>query len=173
LGYGYNSPAKNWRRWRGLEEPDERQLSAMEWGTAHERDAVAHFEAVLGTIVDRAGDEQLFTPLGDWCGCTTDGLVDEDGLIEAKCPRQMPSSPKEAYWVQVQSQLHITNRQVGYLVIWTPEEAGIWKTLRDPIYWLTVEPTLRAFWTTMLADKPPGRTKKTKADLNISWEKIG
>ena len=173
LGYGYNSPAKNWRRWHKLEQPDERQMAAMAWGTAHEGDAVAAFEAATGTIVDCSGDDQLWTPYEDWSGCTTDGLIEDNGLIECKAPRQMPSTPKEGYWIQTQSQLHITQRQVGYLVIWTPEETGIWMTTRDSEYWPKVEPSLKLFWLMLKGDKPPGRTKKNQVStLAFNWERI-
>ena len=171
LGYGYNSAAKNWRRWHGLEPPDERASGFMEWGTAHEADALGFFEAHTGSIVARAGDNQLWTPWEDWCGCTTDGLVD-DGIVEAKCPREVPSEPKEAWLVQVNSQIHITGSERGYVVAWSPGEAAVWLVSPTKDYWRTAEPTLKAYWRMLSADKPPGRQKKSKVILDFKWERV-
>jgi hypothetical protein len=172
LGCGYDSPQKAWRKWHGLEKPDERAVERMAWGSSHEADAILAFEAHSGFIADNTGDSQLWTPYEDWSGCTTDGLIEDWGVVEAKCVQALKEVPSEAHYCQVQSQLHITNRQKGYLVQWTPEETRIWLTERDATYWPTVEPSLVAYLRMLKAEKPPGRTKKTSPGLTISWERI-
>lgn len=58
-----------------------------------------------------------FYALSEWVGCSPDGLVGEDGLVEIKCPKYSTmvkylldrKLPNEYYW-QVYSQLYITER---------------------------------------------------------------
>lgn len=172
LGYGYLSGKAAWERWHGFSEPDERAKFHMARGVAHESDAIAFAEAVLGNIFDSTGEYQLFTPYEDWCGCTTDGLLEDWGLIECKAPAQMPSSPKEAWWIQVQSQLFITKRHTGYLSAWTDTESCLWKTTADPEYWQKAEPLLKQYLEMLNTDKPPKRWKKPAVDLAFNWERI-
>jgi hypothetical protein len=172
LGFGYDSAPKDWRKWHGLEQHDEGALARMAWGTAHEADGISAFESLTGLIVDRYGDDQLWTPYETWSGCTTDGLIDEDALCEIKAPKSPYQEPPEAYYCQVQSQLFITKRQTGYLVCWVPEETRIWKTTADPEYWPMAEPLLKQYLLMLNADKPPKRWKKPAVDLALNWEKI-
>ena len=172
LGLGYDSPAKAWRIWNKLEDFSEEAKARMGWGQDHEIDAVGAFEAHTGELVTRTGDDQLWTPWEDWSGCTTDGLIGEDGILECKCPVRLYENPPDAYWVQVQSQLHFTGRAVAWLSAWTPTETAIWETKKWPEYWMTVEHHLKKFWEMMKSTEPPGRTKKLKLGLPITWTKI-
>lgn len=58
--------------------------AAMDWGKANEAAARMSYEAFTGAIVD----ESPFVrhPTIKWVGCSPDGLVDDDGAIEIKCP---------------------------------------------------------------------------------------
>ena len=172
LGYGYLSGKAAWERWNGLSEPDDTAKRFMAWGHDHESDAVAYFEGVTGIIPDRTGDDQLFTPFDVWSGCTTDGLIEDWGILECKAPRSLPEKPKDGHWVQVQSQLHITQRQTGYLSIWTPDGSSLWTTQAIPVYWTLVEPLLKTYHAMLCAPKPPGRWKKPKLDFNFQWERV-
>ncbi|MCR4375644.1 MAG: YqaJ viral recombinase family protein [Acidobacteria bacterium] len=57
--------------------------AAMEWGTAHEAEAIAAYEAATGAMVQAIGfvehDEQ---PIGT----SPDGFVGDDGIVSIKCP---------------------------------------------------------------------------------------
>jgi hypothetical protein len=144
----------------------------MARGTEHEPDAIGYFEAVSGELATRTGVYQLWTPWEDWAGCTTDGLVGEDGIVEAKCPWEVPSEPKEAWWVQLQSQLHITGRSVGYLSAWSPDVACLWRTVRCEDYWPIAEPLLKGYWEMLRQPTKPGRTKKPKLEFKMEWTEI-
>lgn len=58
--------------------------SAMDRGTELEGEARIAYEAKNTVLVEQVGflDHRTI----DWCGCSLDGLVDEDGTIEIKCP---------------------------------------------------------------------------------------
>lgn len=89
--------------------------AAMQWGTATEPDAVAAYEFYRDVTVERIGF--IPHPRIDMAGCSPDGLVGNDGLVECKCPLtkthidtllngKVPSD----YGAQIQFQLACTDR---------------------------------------------------------------
>ena len=58
--------------------------AAMEWGTQTEPQARVAYEVKSGNFVDQVAF--IDHPSIDWFGCSPDGLVDNRGLIEIKCP---------------------------------------------------------------------------------------
>lgn len=55
---------------------------AIEHGVVTEERAVANYELISGHNVSHVG----FIKWGEFLGCSPDGLVDDNGLIEVKCP---------------------------------------------------------------------------------------
>lgn len=57
---------------------------AMQWGLDHEAEACERYEAISGNILLPAGfiEHHAIQMLG----CTPDRLLDNDGLVEVKCP---------------------------------------------------------------------------------------
>ena len=86
----------------------------MQWGIEHEPEAKDHYEALNFVNVRQVG----FVEMDEWVGCSPDGLVGEDGLIELKCPAShthieyilADRCPPE-YVKQIQHQLWVTGRQ--------------------------------------------------------------
>ncbi|KYN21748.1 hypothetical protein ALC57_05874, partial [Trachymyrmex cornetzi] len=95
-----------------------------------------------------------------WLGATPDGLLDEDGLVEIKCPLSAENlSAEEAvetlsrlksmfdekngnkmnknhhYFYQVQGQLNITQRKYCIFAIWTPKSVKTVRVDRDIDFW--------------------------------------
>lgn len=58
--------------------------AAMTHGTETEPFARAAYEIKFGTIVNECGF--IHHPVIEWSGASPDGLIDQDGLIEIKCP---------------------------------------------------------------------------------------
>jgi len=74
-------------------------------------------------------------------GASPDGLVGRNALLEVKCPfTQRDSTIEEAvssdnfyiqknaenvYWHQVQGQLHLSEREICFFVVWTTKETLI------------------------------------------------
>ena len=101
----------------------------MEWGTATEPQARAMYEVATGNVVD----EVTFIKLDEEnkIGCSPDGLIGDDGMIEIKCPKtttqietflsgKMPTGHNP----QVQGQLWISNRQWCDFVSFDPRIDG-------------------------------------------------
>ena len=90
--------------------------SAMQWGTDTEPLARAAYEMVTDTMVEEVG----FVPHPDleMCGASPDGLVNDDGLIEIKCPNTathieflISGDIDNKYCLQMQWQMACTGRK--------------------------------------------------------------
>ncbi|CAN7995697.1 unnamed protein product [Ixodes hexagonus] len=100
-----------------------------------------------------------------------DGLLNDDGLLEAKCPYTafrydtiVETSKKHRigvkickkgclclpkthpYYHQIQGQLHISNRVYCDLAVWSPTDFFVQRIQRDTKFWKTAVPKLREFF---------------------------
>ena len=143
----------------------------MQYGRLHEQDALMHLKEHLNIKVQSCG---LFinTEL-PYLGATPDGLIDEDGLVEIKCPsscaemtpedcikakkfsffifkpdtKSIEINKKHKYYYQVQGQMRISDRKFCLFVLWTPLGVYVHKILRDEDFWdKYMESKLRKFY---------------------------
>ena len=104
--------------------------AATDWGTEHEEFAVLHYEGVKGTMVDPVGF--CAHPTNAYAGGSPDGLVDNDGIIEVKCPYNGLNHAKnivsndfvQSYQWQVQGNLWVTGRQWCDMISFDPRFEG-------------------------------------------------
>ena len=90
--------------------------SDMQWGNDYE--AVARLTYKLNNPDKNVRECGIFSPDDIQCGASPDGLVDDDGTIEIKCPKtathiqtlKSGKLPTQYYW-QVQGQLWVTGRK--------------------------------------------------------------
>lgn len=103
---------------------DSYKSTAMQWGIDHEPIALLEFQLRTGIKVQETGFHRHPTLE---TGASPDGLIDDDGTVEIKCPessthlltlqtRKMPSTYK---W-QVQGQLWVTNRKYCWFISYDP-----------------------------------------------------
>lgn len=98
--------------------------AAMEWGTAYEPEAREVYRAVTGNTVVETG---LVKHSDIEAGASPDGLVNDDGLVEIKCPKTSTHigyiiagvAPKQ-YIPQMQGQMWITGRKWCDFVSYDP-----------------------------------------------------
>ena len=171
IGIGYDSRQKLWRQLTGREERFAGN-SATEWGSANERHAITAYEIATGEIVESAGGKQGFviSPTHDWLGCTPDGYVGSDIVVEAKCPASMELYGKvpNHYMPQVQGQLFITRRELAHFVCWTPEGLEIHEVPFDDDYWQECIVALSEFYSYWKSDtEPPKRKKIVLPTVNV------
>lgn len=125
---------------------DEIETVAMKWGTEHEDEARMAYCLRANVDVEQVGFVEH--PELEYVGCSPDGLVGTDGLIEIKCPftsrehvrtlvsREIP----EQYVAQVHGQLWVTGRKwcdfVSYdpRVIFDGAELAIVRVERDEAF---------------------------------------
>lgn len=90
--------------------------AAMEWGTQTEPQARVAYEVETKNFVDQVAF--IDHPTIANFGCSPDGLIGDDGLIEIKCPNSAThweyfkaKKPPQKYVTQIQTQLCVTGRK--------------------------------------------------------------
>lgn len=134
------------KRTPGIETPD------MKRGIELEAQARAMYEVIANLTVQQVG----FIQFNNDIGCSPDGLIDEDGTLEIKCPKlethkkyiadgKLPS----IYVPQVQGTLWVTGRKWCDFVSYCPEheETPYWyrRIHRDEAKIAEIEVEVRAF----------------------------
>lgn len=107
---------------------------ATEWGVLYEQEAKEYYELEKLLVLKDCD----YIPYNDHSGCTPDGFVGNDGLIEAKCPfytcnhikhhlitdnQYFKDNHKDYYW-QVMFQLMVTKREWCDFVSYDPRISG-------------------------------------------------
>ncbi|CAG9762672.1 unnamed protein product [Ceutorhynchus assimilis] len=142
--------------------------SATRYGTEKEPLAIKAYETYTKEIVEPCG---LFVDKKHcFLAASPDGLIQEEGIIEVKCPSSAEKmTPEEAiqqqknfatlnngklevkqnhnYFYQIQGQLHITKRKYCNFLVWTPLGFLVQKIERDDLFWEEkMEPLLKQFY---------------------------
>jgi len=98
---------------------------AMEHGVAYEPIARITYEEKASVFVEQVSF--VDHPTIEWFGCSPDGLVGEDGLIEIKCPSSknhikylLGGKPPAKYVPQMQCQMAVTGRKWCDFVSYDP-----------------------------------------------------
>jgi putative phage-type endonuclease len=129
--------------------------AAMEWGTQTEPQARVAYEVKTGNFVDQVAFVDHPTIAG--FGCSPDGLVGTDGLIEIKCPNSAThwsyikaNEPPNKYFIQMQAQMAVTGAKWCDFVSFDsrmPERSQllIVHIPRDPEYILYMEAEIKQF----------------------------
>ena len=128
---------------------------AMEWGTQTEPQARVAYEVATGNFVDQIAFVNHPTIAG--FGCSPDGLVANDGLIEIKCPNSAThwsyikaNKPPEKYIIQMQAQMAVTGAKWCDFVSFDPRmpersQLLIVNVPRDPEFILYMEAEIKQF----------------------------
>lgn len=118
------------------------ESDAMRWGTECEPAARAAYEALTGSLVEQVA----FVHHAQWmAGASPDGLVDDDGLIECKCPNTAThietilKGMSPDHIPQIQFQLWITCRAYCDFVSYDPRmpehlQLTVQRIVRDQDY---------------------------------------
>ena len=130
---------------------------ATNHGQAHEEEAILDFELETGKTVVETG----FHTYEDWAGASPDGLVDDEAILEAKCPygkrNDNPPVFKTAqeqahYLAQMQWEMLCADRHKAYFWQWTPHGQELQMVDRD-VTWLNENiPVLRQFHAFYLSE---------------------
>lgn len=110
---------------KGISSPPPPPSFWMDAGTEREPYAIAEFSRTVNQPVVRVG---FVTPDADsQYGCSPDGLVGDDAIIEIKCPMietligYIDDGLPNDYRLQVQGQLWITEREACHFYVWNEE----------------------------------------------------
>ena len=128
---------------------------AMKWGTEKEPEARAAYAATTFDSVTEIGFVDHPDILG--AGCSPDGLVGDDGIIEIKCPNTatyleilLTDVIPQKWQTQIQMQLDCTGRKWCDFVCYDPRmpEGGklyIQRVERDEMFISTMREMIRTF----------------------------
>lgn len=128
---------------------------AMQWGKDHEAQARVAYEVASGNFVDQVGFVEH--PSITWFGCSPDGLVDKDGLVEIKCPNSAThwsyikdDGPPTKYYIQMQAQMACTGRSWCDFVSFDPRmpersKLFIKRVMREDAYIADMEAEVKKF----------------------------
>lgn len=90
--------------------------SAMQWGTEQEPFARIAYETKMNLFVEQV--PFIDHPTIKWFGCSPDGLIGEDGLLEIKSPNTTThleyladNKPPSRYIPQMMAQMAVTGRK--------------------------------------------------------------
>ena len=129
--------------------------SAMQWGIDHEAEARQAYEAQAFVDVVQVGF--VNHPSIEMAGCSPDGLVELDGLVEIKCPNSakhietlLSRESDKQYFAQMQMQMACTGRKWCDFVSFDPRLPGdlsifIHRVERDEAFIAEMEKEIRAF----------------------------
>jgi putative phage-type endonuclease len=129
---------------------------AMSWGTEQEPFARAAYEAAKSVMVDQVAF--VNHPTIEQAGASPDGLVNDDGLVELKCPmshthlESLLGGLDDQYKVQVQWQMACTGAKWTDLCSFDPRfpaelQLVIKRFERDDAYIATLEKEVIKFLT--------------------------
>lgn len=108
--------------------------AATNWGNDHEVEAVEEYMKQTGNEVTKYGEDQEFVQYDDYCGATPDGLINDTGTLQIKCPYNPAYHVKNllienveqfkqeqpSYYIQVQMEMLCTNRDWCHFVSYDP-----------------------------------------------------
>jgi len=104
--------------------PESYSNADMERGVLMEPEAIKAYEFETFTKVHRVG----FVELDENVGCSPDGLIGDDGLIQVKCPRyntllsyHMSGKVPKDYTIQMQGEMYVTGRQWNIFYAYHPD----------------------------------------------------
>lgn len=120
---------------------------ATDYGNEHEDDALAAYEQING-VMTHGGQEFVIHPKHDFLAVTPDGYVDDNGLVECKCPYRATYthiSERPDYEAQIRLQLECTGREWGDFVVWRESGTQVSRVTHDPDWLPSILPVLQGF----------------------------
>jgi putative phage-type endonuclease len=128
---------------------------AMQWGKDNEAQARVAYEVDSGNFVDQVAF--VDHPTIKWFGASPDGLVNQDGLVEIKCPNSAThwsyikdDGPPTKYYIQMQAQMACTGRSWCDFVSYDPRmpersQLFIKRVMREDSYIAEMEAEVKKF----------------------------
>ena len=129
--------------------------AAMQYGNDTEPLARMAYEAVTGALVDEA--PFMLHPTIKWVGASPDGLIDDDGMLEIKCPYQstvhvetLQGGMPRSHTAQIQGNLWVNGRAWCDFVSFDPRmpdhlQVYVQRIKRDDAYIETLAGEVQAF----------------------------
>jgi len=106
------------------ESPESFSNNWMQRGTELEPIAIEQYELSTFNKVKRVG----FIEISEWVGCSPDGLIEEPGMLQVKCPKystlisyHLDGKVPSDYYTQIQGELYVSGRQWSDFYVYHPK----------------------------------------------------
>jgi len=135
---------------------------AMQWGIDNEAQARVAYEVKSSNFVDQVAF--IDHPNINWFGASPDGLINDDGLVEIKCPNSAThwsyikaNEPPLKYYIQMQAQMACTGRDWCDFVSFDPRmpdrsKLFIKRVMRDTHFVMRMESEVIEFLSEVEAE---------------------
>ncbi len=156
-------------------EPEFTGNIATRYGEFNEDGAVSEYEMETGNRVTKVGfvPAEIGNSGEDWAGCSPDGLINDDGGLEAKCPfgkrdkgDLLPLDEQPHYYDQVQFSLWVTGRKYWHFYQWTAHQTKLECVLPDQAWRDENLPRLRQFHAEFLAEDPAPHLEARRVEID-------
>jgi exodeoxyribonuclease (lambda-induced) len=156
------------REWHGAER-EFKGNAATEYGAFHEDGAITQYEMETGQSVEQCG----FYTHDELLGASPDGLLDNGGLIEVKCPYGLRDNkypqfktPEQQphYYAQMQIEMLCANRIWCHFYQWAPHATRLDTVFMDDEWLIHNVPVLRKFYDQFLEERKPENSAKYLED---------
>lgn len=140
-------------------EPEFVSNAATDHGTFHEDGAAVEYTLETGRAIQQCGF--FVHPEHDWLGASPDGLVDDDGLVEIKCPygKRNDARPEfktaeeqPHYLAQMQVEMACAGRKWCDFWQWAPGGTSLERVYRDDDWLEWAIPELYVFYQRYLSE---------------------
>jgi putative phage-type endonuclease len=131
---------------------------ATQYGVIHEAEALQDYEALTGASVIKASF--CVHDNFPWLGASPDGFVDDDTVLEIKCPFGLRDhlepvfkdiKSQKHYYAQVQVQMFVTNRTMCHFYQWSQHGYLLETVQYDSDYISEIFPILQGFFQEFLS----------------------
>jgi len=164
-------------------ERDFKSNIATEYGKLHEPLAVMEYMGKTGLHPEETGFH--VHPEHDWLGASPDGLIDDDGLIEVKCPFGLrnkkgsdlvfkTAEDQPHYYAQMQVEMACTDRSWCDFYQWAKHGDAIERVNWDQEWWDKHLPAMIQFYNWYLSelDNPEHLEDKQKEINTLKAKKL-
>ena len=144
--------------WQGLESEFQGNI-ATRYGEFHEQLALKDFSYQFYKVTECGFIQH---PTLEWLGASPDGLINDDGILEIKCPYGLRDDPapkfktldeQPHYYAQMQIEMFCAQRKIGYFFQWT-SSCSILEVVSFSQEWIDRElPKLQAFYEEYLIQR--------------------
>lgn len=154
---------------------------ATEYGTMHEPLALMDYLGKTGNLVNECGF--IVHPEYDWLGASPDGLIDDDGIIEVKCPYGLRNKKgddlvfksaemQQHYYAQMQIEMACSGRTWCHFYQWSRHGDYLERIDFDHEWFADHLPSLKSFYKWYLSelDNPEHLEPKVK-EINTQLAK--
>ena len=150
-------------------EPEFTGNIATQYGERNEDGAVDEYYMETGNKVQKVG----FVTKEDWAGCSPDGLINDDGGLEAKCPfgkrkegDLKPLDDQPHYYAQVQFSLWVTGRAWWDFYQWAAHQTTLTRVLPDMQWQDENLPKLRQFYAEYLSEPAAPHLEARRVEID-------